>query len=203
MKLFLIVTTLTQISLTALGQTCGCAQEKFLIECDTSYLQSNALIYYQFNCDSIWLTLENKNAEKFIIYKTDMLDFYGPSTLHLKQDCTESALFSIRYTKTDIDFFVINKSNGKVIRTFQNVIDVERNQTCFVAYYNSSKENISVYNIETEIEVEIKSPLEIMKGDFTCTGSNVIENSLFLYFYNTEFGTKTIEVDINSKIDAK
>jgi len=183
MKAYLTILILASISFKAIGQTCNCPNENLNIECDTVYLKSNSMVYYQFNCDSIWLTLENQSSEKYDIYKADTKSVYNPSMLFLKQDCSQSALFSVRNSKTDLDFFLINKSNGQVIKIFKNVVDKERNNHCFIAYYKKDKKRISTYNIETGIKIEIETPEEIINNEFECLNSSLEGDSLFLYYY--------------------
>ncbi|MDN4013020.1 hypothetical protein QX233_11145 [Chryseobacterium gambrini] len=50
-------------------QQCGCAQNselKEVISCKPQIFKNNAKIYWQYNCNSSWLTFQNKNIKKKI-----------------------------------------------------------------------------------------------------------------------------------------
>jgi hypothetical protein len=64
---------------------CGCKTDtlinQFTTECKTRLLGNGSKLYWQFNCDSIWLTLQNKNGKKIII-DTVPIEYY-PYTYRL------------------------------------------------------------------------------------------------------------------------
>ena len=200
MKTFLTSIIAALISFSAAGQICECADRNPNIECDTAFLKSNSLIYYQFDCDSIWLTLENQNSVKHEIFKIATKSIYIPSLLYLKQDCDQSALFSMRHSKDSVEFYLVNKNSGQIIKTFHNVISSGRKESCFVPYYKESATTISVYNIKSKLEVEIATPKEMLDGEFTCTGFDVIDGSIFLYFYKNKQEQHTIEINIRNTL---
>src|SRR5690349_18547975 len=61
------------LSLSGKGQNFSCkcdsaSIEGFEIDCHTKKLKDGSLLFYQFNCDSIWLTLQNSAGQKHVLY---------------------------------------------------------------------------------------------------------------------------------------
>ena len=52
----------------AQNKTCFCENDSLInhytVECDTILLSNKSKLYWQFNCDRIWLTLDNVNGQK-------------------------------------------------------------------------------------------------------------------------------------------
>jgi len=86
--------------------------------CDTINLTTGAKLYYQWNCDSTWLTFENK--EKVILKSCSDIDPILCSRVDLNfiKEYPNYLLFRHKWTTTSFtppDMVFINKDNGKEI----------------------------------------------------------------------------------------
>ena len=66
------LTTVLSLLITAIsfGQHCSCEKDTMLAEiitCDTTKFDNKANLFWSFNCDSSWLTFENKAGQSNII----------------------------------------------------------------------------------------------------------------------------------------
>ena len=50
--------------------------KKAPMSCKTTFLKNKSKLYWQFNCDRIWLTLQNVKRKKIIINEVK-IDFYS------------------------------------------------------------------------------------------------------------------------------
>lgn len=182
------------------GQNCQCLTERLNLECDTSFLKSNALLYYQYNCDSVWLTMENVRGEKYILYQLETELFNGPKLAFLKGDCERSILISRKELEKDVQYYLIDKSTGRMMKSFQNVIDQSFNRTPLIAYFHSEQQRFFVYNMDTGLEVELSMPEDVLPYRNKCLGSSVDGDFLTLYFYIGNDETKKIEWDISKTL---
>ncbi|MFN8237394.1 MAG: hypothetical protein U0T77_04425 [Chitinophagales bacterium] len=91
------------------------------VDCDIRTLKNKAKLYYQFNCDSIWLTLEN-NGQKKIIFSTDTELYAYTYRLgyQLEKEYKNSLLFKFGCSASipDCSYILINKWNGKVLKKY-------------------------------------------------------------------------------------
>jgi len=73
-------------------------------------------MYWQFNCDNIWLTLENKSGNKFKIDEVPV-DLYGYTYrlgYHLIKEYKNNLLFRSGCAATGpCSYILIDKNNGK------------------------------------------------------------------------------------------
>ena len=70
----LIIIVLIFFLQTAYGQKCNCDSDPNLIEiitCDTIHFKNHSKLYRSFTCDSSWLTFENKQGKKKVIYSLE------------------------------------------------------------------------------------------------------------------------------------
>jgi hypothetical protein len=121
--LFLI---LLQISIcSAQNKNCFCNQNKLMnksnINCDTIKLQKNYILYWQFNCDRIWLTIEKPHKSKIAINEIDV-NLY-PYTYRLGyqliKDYSNKLLFRSGCSANGpCKFIVINKKDGRKIKEY-------------------------------------------------------------------------------------
>lgn len=76
---YAILTILLTIQLNIFGQNVKCGCDTFIEEskykCDTMYFSDGAMLYWQYDCDSTWLTFENK--EKIILKTCEAESVFG------------------------------------------------------------------------------------------------------------------------------
>lgn len=121
--LFLLLMKISICS--AQEKKCFCKENKLMndagVNCDTIKLKNNYNLYWQFNCDKIWLTLEKPNKSRIVINEVDVV-LYGYAYrigYQLIKDYNNSLLFrSGCPANGPCKFILINKKDGKKIREY-------------------------------------------------------------------------------------
>ena len=132
---------------------CGCDKIKIDSEnqykCDTTILTNGALIYWQWNCDSSWLTFENKG--KILLSSCNKSNVYSCEStgLNFLKEYHNYILFQYKWisgccTPPDLVFF--NKDNGKEIKRITNELfiwgDIDDN---YALYFSDKTYNDLIY----------------------------------------------------------
>ncbi len=126
-----------------LSPYCRCIDDEFLSnvdDCDTTILQNGALLYWHFNCDSSWLTLE-KNHKKMVLNSIrEMHDYTYRLGFQLEKEFKTTMLF--RYgcpANGPCMHALLNKETGKVVEEFEELIfNAEDTKADFVIYFDSN-----------------------------------------------------------------
>ncbi|RVU00569.1 hypothetical protein EOD41_11235 [Mucilaginibacter limnophilus] len=151
---------------TSWGQSkiCGCPDDKSIIEspanCKIVSLQNGSKLYYQFNCDSVWLTLENNKGLKKIIYSMTgemFRELYGINYrigYQLAKEYNKYLLFRTGCPANGrCNFVVINKLNGKkVLELGELIYDHSTNKFYpFVIYFanHDNPRQIVIHYLDT------------------------------------------------------
>ncbi len=146
---------------------CGCETDSLktenTINCDTTILRNNSKIYYQFNCDSIWLTLENIKGDKIVIYreKDNFDDFYAIQwrlAYRLKKEYDNYLLFrSDCPANGPCNFVLIDKKTGQLKKELGELIyDKEKPFTYdFVLYFSKTGKSIIADFIDKNKQIRI------------------------------------------------
>ena len=124
----LLFIILLQIGIcSAQNKKCFCDENKLMneavINCDTIRLKNNCNIYWQFNCNKIWLTLETKNKSKIIINEVDtkLYAYTYRIGYQVVKDYPNSVLFrSGCPANGPCKLTLINKKNGKIVKECVN-----------------------------------------------------------------------------------
>ncbi|RYD95970.1 MAG: hypothetical protein EOP50_07230 [Sphingobacteriales bacterium] len=144
-------------SLPATGQhTCACASipaEAFRPDCSVRRLSNGGALYYQYTCDSIWLTLENRTGRRMVLYSM-------PSSLHeahervgyqLAREFKTVLLFRNDWVSpTGWNYVVVDKSNGTIKKNGLNVVECAGAETlgAYLAEFAGSR-TLVLYNPDT------------------------------------------------------
>ncbi|MBB2144220.1 hypothetical protein GM921_01870 [Pedobacter sp. LMG 31464] len=186
-----------------LKTNCSCEVDSIKNEntttCDTTILENKSKLYYQFNCDSIWLTLENKLGEKKIIYseKENFDNFFQIQwrlKYVLKKEYRKYLLFrSSCPANGPCNFVLIDKSTGKVKKEFGELIyDHDKKLFYdFVLYFSKTHNEIIVNFIDSDRQIKT----DINKQDFNSSVPEYQFNKI--YYYND---TITLIYNDNKKI---
>ncbi|RTZ01765.1 hypothetical protein [Flavobacterium sp. GSP6] len=135
------------------------------ISCDTTLFQNGSKLYRQFNCDSSWLTFENKNGLKKIMYSLDkpLIELTSRLGYQFVKEYKTTLLFENRQASGGgfpTNFELIDKDNGKVIEEFGTIIyysDTDYNN--YVLYLSSdSLVTLTFYNIDTKTKFNYSIP---------------------------------------------
>ena len=109
------------------GVNCNCDQIEINPEnqykCDTIIFENGAMLYWQWNCDSAWLTFENtkqlilKTCEKMNVYECNR------TGLNFLKEYPNYLLFQHKWTSgccTPPDLIFLNKETGKEFKRISN-----------------------------------------------------------------------------------
>lgn len=108
---------------------CNCSKRQFIMEptdCRTEYLRGGGKLYYQFNCDSAWLTLVPKAGKSKVIYVMKGTDYSEAGYLlyrlgfQLRKEGKTGLLFSEDCPANGpCNYVLVNKFTGKEIRRWE------------------------------------------------------------------------------------
>ncbi len=131
------------------------------VNCDTLVFKNDSKIYWQFNCDSVWLTLENRYKSKTVINQVP-LELYGYTYrigYHLIKEFSESLLFRHGCPATGpCDYSLLDKTTGKNIMDFGQLICIDTDiqfenaheyKFDFVVYLNVETAELIIYFINS------------------------------------------------------
>ena len=202
-RLFTIILLLYTIQTFGQKVQCFCDNNKYMnnstTSCDTIVFNNKSFLYWQYNCDSIWLTLENDKNEKYIINDVDVDIFAYTYRIgfHLIKEFQNSLLF--RYgcpANGPCMYKLIDKNNGKTLKEFNQLICIDKDINLdddneykynFVVYFSENYDNIIVYNINNDktLEFPFKDNLNYSLIPEYLFSKMTLKNNILTLFYNT------------------
>lgn len=145
----------------AQNKTCFCENDSLInhytVECDTILLSNKSKLFWQFNCDRIWLTLDNVNGQKKIIDSLQ-IELY-PLTYrlgyHLIKEFDNTILFrSGCPANGPCVYNLIDKFTGEKIKEFDQLICIDTEDDNynfeFIVYLSDTTDHIIIYYINNE-----------------------------------------------------
>jgi len=192
------------------GQTCNCDDDSLLneiISCDTIHFENGAELYWNFNCDSSWLTLLTPTRSKQIIFslgdglqeltgRIGYVEFYEYKSTFLVQNNVISGCCA------PPDFYLYDKTTGQKIKELGRIIYLseDRKYPIIISITNSSYDtskiadlnSLTIFNINTNKEYLISLPnfeieqalenTEEMYAEFLFEDS-IVENGILILQY--------------------
>jgi hypothetical protein len=147
---------------------CSCKQNpllKEIISCDTTYFNNGSKLYRQFNCDSSWLTFENKNKVKKIMSSMDksLIELTERLSYQYVKEYKKTLLFENRQASGGgfpINFELINKENGEMVEELGAIIFYTDEATNnFILYLKTeSLDTLTFYNMDNDKKYEFSIP---------------------------------------------
>lgn len=212
MRAFLLLAFLSLLKL-SYGQQkqCGCKTDtlinQYTTDCKTTLLSNGSKLYWQFNCDSIWLTLQNKNGKK-IILDTVPIEYYSytyrlgyrlvkeyKNTLLFRSDCPANG---------PCNFNLVDKNSGKRLKQFGELIydHDEKKFYDFIIYF-SSKNYLTLYFIDDNRKYNIRingDNFNSVVPEYQFNKIDLVGNILTLVYNYTKDNTlKQAQIIINLK----
>jgi len=200
--LLFLIFILLSFNASTQAKECNCNKDSLInqstTDCKTILLKSGAKLYWQFNCNKIWLTLELKTGKKIII-DTVPIDYYGYTFrlgYHLFKEFAKSLLFrSGCPANGPCNFVLLNKDNGKKLTEFGELIyDHETDAVYDFILYLSSRSTLTLHYIDSNKKYKIKI-------DSKQVNSVIPEYAFHKIFVNDklltlEYGNKKILLDL-------
>ena len=183
------------------------------VSCDTTTFSNNAQLYWQYNCDKIWLTLENVRKNKFIIDEVpvDLFNLTYRLGYHLIKEYSNSLLFrSGCPANGPCIYTLIDKDNGKKLKEFDQLICIDTDVKWenahkynfdFIVYFSDKADHLIIYYVDSNrtLKVPFKEKLTgiIPQHQFD---EMTLENNTLTLFYELDSNTKkTLKIDLNDK----
>ena len=140
--LFLSICFISSFSF-AQDKDCSCNQNSeynSYIKCETTFLHDKGFLNYHFNCDSIWLILnENEHSYQIFSMGTDLIEYTYRIGYQLIREFDNSLLFRYDCPATgSCNHILINKKSGKVIQKFHELVYKGNNSNApFIIYFSN------------------------------------------------------------------
>jgi len=152
------------------------------VGCDTTYFSNGSKIYWQYNCDRIWLTLENSRNNKVVIDEvpSEYYQYTYRLGFSLVKEYKNCLLFRGGCPANGPCIYtLVDKDNGKKIKSFSQLICMDTKDDKgapqkynydFVVDLSENLDNIFVYFIDDK---------RIKKSPFKDRLTSVIPQSQF------------------------
>jgi hypothetical protein len=148
-----MITIFFSYSLFGQSKQCDCSNDslitKYTVKCKTTYLKNGSKLYWQFDCDKIWLTLQTKN--KKIIIDRVPIEYYNLTYrlgYHLVREFKTSLLFRGGCPANGpCEYTLIDKTSGLKIKQFGQIVDspIKDYPYDFVIYLSKANDLLKIY----------------------------------------------------------
>jgi len=214
-----LTTILILFYLPTFGQVknCFCDKDTLMngatVSCDTITFSNKTKLYWQYNCDSIWLTLENISGQKFVIDESgvELYNLTYRLGFHLIKEFEKTILFrSGCPANGPCVYTLIDKSTGKKLEEFDQLICIDTDAKWknahkynfdFVVYLSNNSDHLVIYYVDSKktLKIPFKEKLTsiIPQHQFD---DMTIENNILTLFYELDNNKKkTLKIDLNDK----
>lgn len=192
---------------------CFCAENPEMNDattsCETTVLKNGAKLYWQYNCDKIWLTLENKNS-KLEIDQLNISNYALTYRLgfHFIKEFNNSILFRSGCGATGpCSYVLIDKNTGKKLEQFHQLIGIDTDiklekphpyEFDFVVYLSAESDQLVIYFIDTQktIRVPFSEKLVYAIPENQFTKMEVKNDRLLLTYDTSQDILKTLKINL-------
>jgi len=143
----LIALIILTLSITCSFAQCKCdsvPEMNVWVKCDTTILKNGAYLYYQFNCDSTWLTFENNHIKKYIFsIGADLTQYNYRLGYDLTAEFKNYLLFRYDCPATgSCNHVLIDKSTGVIVKQLNEIIyESNENGLDLIVYFTNNDIN--------------------------------------------------------------
>lgn len=163
------------------GQNCSCTKDSILssiIICDTIKFDNQAKLFWNYNCDSSWLTFESPKHKKEILYSLgkDLEPLTGRLGLSFAQEYSQTFLIQdnvISGCCVPPDFFLYDKATGQEKKDLGRLLFYSNNRKLpftisitgsgYDSIYTGNYDSLIIYNIDKQKEYFYK----LQKGEIS------------------------------------
>lgn len=194
---------------------CLCAENPEMntatISCETTILKNGAKLYWQYNCEKIWLTLESKK-KKIQIDQIDVSDFGITYRIgyHIIKEYERSVLFRSGCGATGpCSYILIDKNTGKKLKEFNQLIAIDTDVKMdnpqpysfpFVVYLSTETDDLIVYFIDNQktVKVPFNEKLTGIIPENQFSDMKIIDNSVIITYQAENGKNKAIKVNLKT-----
>lgn len=195
---------------------CYCAENPEMnnatTSCETKVLKNGAKLYWQYNCNKIWLTLENRK-KKIEIDQMDVSDFGLTYRLgfHFIKEYKNSILFRAGCGATGpCSYVLIDKNTGQKLKEFNQLLCIDTDITMenahpyafpFVVYLSPETDHLIVHFIDTQkiIKVPFREKLVYAIPENQFTKMKVRNNTLIITYDTSTDSLKSLKIDLKDQ----
>ena len=182
--------------------------------CKTTILKNKSKLYWQYNCNKIWLTLENRKGKKIVLDDVPV-GFFGYTYrlgFHLIKEFDNTILFrSGCPANGPCIYTLIDKSTGKKVDEFGQLICIDTDvredkkyQFDFVVYFSENYDKIKIYYLNSKKKLTI--PFDATKNNLTAVipehqfdKMNLEGNILTIYYTTTKNKELKLKINLTNK----
>ena len=203
------------ITLPTLGQSgyCFCSEDSSMNEgmftCDTTILSNNAKLYWQYNCDRIWLTLENANGQKIVIDEAsaEIYDIFYRGSFQLIKEFNKSILFQNGCPANGPCIYtLIDKNTGNKIEEFDQLICIDtedgKYNFDFIVYLSDTTDHLIIYYVDSNKTLQVpfeQKKLKEIVPEYQFEEMSLNKNILTLLYVLGDDKKRTLNIDLNDK----
>ena len=149
------------------GQNCFCAKDtmlKEIINCDKIKFDNSARLYWDFNCDSSWLTFESPTHKKTIIFSLadGLQNLTGRLGYIYAQEYKDNFLIQCNVISgccKPPDFYLFDKATGHIKDSLGAIIFYSDDKKLpFIISLTNNYNFISIYNVDKVKKYLLKLP---------------------------------------------
>ncbi len=215
----LLTTIFLLLTIHAFGQkkNCFCDKDSLMdnatVSCDTKVLSNGSKLYWQYNCDKIWLTLENPKGIKYTINNVPV-DLYGYTYrlgFHFIKEFKETVLFrSGCPANGSCIYTLIDKNTGRKMKEFDQLICIDTDafgenpheyEYDFVVYFSKQADSLTVHYIDSKkrVKVPFNDKLKALIPQHRFDLMTLDRNMLTLFYESDDNIQKTLRIDLSDK----
>ncbi len=195
------------------NKTCFCENDSLInhstVSCDTIILNNKSKLFWQFNCERIWLTLEGENRQQAVIDSMP-IDFY-PLTYrlgyHLIKEFDNTLLFrSGCPANGPCVYNLIDKFTGKKIKEFDQLICIDTEDDNynfdFIVYLADTTDHLVIYYINNEKLLKIPFTENLTSAAYPQQHFEEMKlknNILELTYWTNDNTNKTLSINLKDE----
>jgi hypothetical protein len=181
--------------------------------CDATTLNNNSKLYWQYNCDRIWLTLENNSGQQIVLNEVPV-EFYGYTYrlgFRLIKEFDNTILFRSGCPANGPCLYtLIDKSTGNKIEEFNQLIGLDADVNWenpskynfdFIVFLSDSANQIIIYFVDNQrkLRVPFKDKLTAPIPQYQFNKMALEINTLTLFYDLGKGKKRTLRIDLNDK----
>jgi hypothetical protein len=159
---------------------CTCESDTSLgsiISCDTIVFSNGSKLFRQFNCDSSWLTFEDRRMQKRVFYSLQypLIDLTERLGYQFVMENNKS--FVIRNNLisgccTPPEYILFDKDNGNLLQNARQIIyySEEKKYDFMLAFGDSTLNNLTLFAVNTGNKYKINLPQDLIIETLQKTG---------------------------------
>ena len=193
---------------------CLCDQNESMHEapmsCETTLLKNKSKLYWQFNCDRIWLTLQNVKGKKIVLNEVEV-DYYNYAYrigYQLIKEYKHNLLFRSGCTANGLCLYtLINNVNGQKVKEFNQLIcidiDIENPRKYkynFLVYLSDSAKYLNVYFVDTKKVIKVPFKFELTGVIPNNQFSKIeVKNNILTLYFEEKNENQIFKIKLNNK----